>query len=47
MNTLRNNIAHGNDYNFDDFTSEWTNSKTGKTYPVISFKNIEGVGRTL
>jgi len=47
MNTLRNNIAHGNDYNFDDFVTEWTNPKTGKTYPAITFKDIESVSRTL
>lgn len=47
MNTLRNNIAHGNDYDFDEFITEWTDARTGTVYPAITFKDIEGVSSTL
>lgn len=47
VNTLRNNIAHGNDYNFDEFITEWVNPKTNKTYPAITGKDIENMSYTL
>lgn len=47
VNTLRNNIAHGNDYNFDDFVTEWTDPKTNKTYPPVTGKDIEDISYTL
>ena len=47
INILRNNIVHGNDYNFDDFVTEWTDPKTQKTYPAITSKDIKNIDHTL
>lgn len=47
INILRNNIVHGNDYNFDDFFTEWTDPKTQKTYPAITSKDIKNIDHTL
>lgn len=47
INTLRNNIAHGNDYDFDDFVTEWTDPKTGKIYPAITGEEVKGVSNVL
>lgn len=47
INTLRNNIAHGNDYNFDEFVTEWIDPKTNRTYPAITGKDIEDISFTL
>lgn len=47
VNTLRNNIAHGNDYNFDDFVNEWTDPKTSKVYPAVRGDSVESISDTL
>lgn len=43
LNTLRNNIAHGNDYNFDEFFTEWIDVDTSKSYPAIMGEHLEGI----
>lgn len=47
INTLRNNIAHGNDYNFDDFITDWIDPKTDKIYPAIKGEDIKGLSNVL
>ncbi len=47
VNMLRNNIAHGNDYNFDEFVTEWIDPKTNKTYPAVTGKDIEDISYIL
>jgi hypothetical protein len=47
INTLRNNIAHGNDYVFDDFVTVWEDPNDHKLYPAIEPQHIESLADTL